>query len=151
MSSTIQELLKKHFVDSEDTVWHTHVSMVQPRGKFQFDRNNIDTLWDVYCDNMNSETIPIVGVAEKPHNYTPVLVDIDIKLEETENLQYGEHLYSLEQVKQIIQIYQSVLRTIVYNCGDSNLTCVLLEKPIYYINTNDKRYVKNGFHLKFPS
>ena len=151
MSSTIQELLKKNFVDSEDTVWHTHVSMVQPRGKFQFDRDKADGFWDVYCDNMNSESIPIVGVAEKPHNYTPVLVDIDIKLEEVEGLVYGEHLYSLEQVKNIIQIYQSVLRTIVADCEDSHLMCILLEKPIYYINTNDKRYVKNGFHLHFPS
>ena len=52
MSATIQELLKKHFVDSEDQVWHTHVSMVQPRGKFQFDRNVSDEFWETYCNDM---------------------------------------------------------------------------------------------------
>ena len=151
MNSSIQELLKKHFVDSEDTVWHTHVSMVQPRGKFQFDRNISDEFWDTYCLNMNSPSIPIVGIAEKPHNYTPVLVDIDIKLKENTKMNYGEHLYNDEQVKQVIQAYQSTLRHIVDGCDDSNLTCVLLEKPIYYINSNETRYVKNGFHLHFPN
>lgn len=151
MSSTIQELLKKHFVDSEDTVWHTHVSMVQPRGKFQFDRNISDEFWDTYCDSMLSETIPIVGIAEKPHNYTPVLVDIDLKIKEEDNTKFGDHLYNQEQVKQVVQAYQSTLRHIVEGCEDSNLACILLEKPIYYINSNDTRYVKNGFHLHFPN
>jgi P4 family phage/plasmid primase-like protien len=151
MNTSIQELLKKHFVDSEDTVWHTHVSMVQPRGKFQFDRNVSDEFWDTYCENMNSVDTPIVGIAEKPHNYTPVLVDIDIKLKEDPNMQYGDHLYNEEQVKQVVQAYQSTLRHIVDGCEDSNLTCILLEKPIYYINANETRYVKNGFHLHFPN
>ena len=150
MAPSVQELLKKSFVDSDDTVWHTHVSMVQPRGKSQFNRSGLEELWDTYCENMISDEKPITGVAEKPQNYTPVLVDIDLKIKEDINTTYGDHLYSPEHVTKIIQIYQSVLRNIVDCCCDSNLTCLLLEKPIYYITTNDTRYVKNGFHLHFP-
>ena len=150
MSQTTKQILKDNFVDSEDTVWHTHVSMVQPRGKFQFGREAIDNFWDVYCEEMSSEDLPVVGIAEKPHNFAPVLVDVDIKLLDGD-VEYGDHIYTMDQVKQVMEVYQSTLRKIVDGCEDSNLLCVLLEKPIYYINSNDKRYIKNGFHLHFPN
>jgi len=150
MAPTIQDILKTNIVDDQDTTWHTHVSMVQPRGKFQFNRKTIESFWDVYSENMNSDSIPIVGIAEKPHNYTPVLVDVDLKIKENSNLQYGEHLYTEKHVKNIISIYQNILSDIVDDFGEKQLTCVLLEKPLYYISSGEERYVKNGFHLHFP-
>jgi P4 family phage/plasmid primase-like protien len=148
---TLHEILKRNFVDSDDTVWHTHVSLVQPRGKFQFNRAENESFWEVYCNSMDSETIPITGVAEKSHNYTPILVDIDLKIKDDPELTYDDHLYTTEHVSKMIEIYQSVLRNIVDSCDDSMLTCVLLEKPIYYITNGDTRYIKNGFHLHFPN
>lgn len=148
---TLQELLKRNFVDSNDTVWHTHVSLVQPRGKFQFNRAELETFWEVYCTSMESQTIPITGIAEKPHNYIPILVDIDLKIKDDPEISYTDHLYTPEHVSKMIEVYQSVLRNIVDSCDDRMLTCVLLEKPIYYISTGDTRYIKNGFHLHFPN
>jgi P4 family phage/plasmid primase-like protien len=151
MSSKIQEILKANFVDSEDNVWHTHVGMVQPRGKFQLGRDVIESFWESYCNAMSGDEIPITGVAEKPHNFSPVLVDIDIKLKEDDSHDFGEHIYTSEHVSQVVDVYQSVLRSVVDDCDDSSLTCVLLEKPIYYTQSKDARYVKNGFHLHFPN
>jgi P4 family phage/plasmid primase-like protien len=145
---TLQEILKRNFVD---TVWHTHVSMVQPRGKFQFNRLELENFWEVYCNNMSSAEIPILGVAEKPHNYTPILVDIDLKIQDDPSFVYGDHLYTEEHVTKMVQVYQSVLRNIVDSCDDNMLVCILLEKPIYYITNGDTRYIKNGFHLHFPN
>lgn len=150
MSSVIQEILNSNYVDSQDTVWHTHVSMVQPRGKFQFNRVELEHFWEIYCSDMSSDNPSITGVAEKPHNYTPIMVDIDLKIEEEQTVEYGKHLYSEEQVIQTVKIYQDVLREIVDGYTDDDLNCVLLEKPIYYITTGEKRYIKNGFHLHFP-
>jgi len=150
MSYALEQILKKNFVDSQDTVWHTHVSMVNPRGKFQFNRLGLEDFWSVYCDALESNTELIIGVAEKPQSYTPVLVDIDLKIKEDIVEIEGDHLYSEKHVMNMIQIYQSVLREIVDGCNDDNLTCILLEKPIYYITTGETRYVKNGFHLHFP-
>ena len=56
--------------------------MVQPRGKFQFNRNNLEDFWDSYYSKLKSEKEPIIGIAEKPQHYLPVLADIDIKIKD---------------------------------------------------------------------
>ena len=147
MNSTVENLLKNHYVDG---VFHTHVSMVQPKGKFQFNRQSLETFWDKYCKRIKDKST-ILGIAEKPQHYLPVLADIDLKVKDTDDTEFGDHLYSHEQVKQVICVYQSILRNIVDECNDDHLICVLLEKSIYYINTGDTRYAKNGFHLHFPN
>jgi len=147
MTLTIEEILRNHYVEG---AFHTHVSLLQPKGRFQFNRSSLENFWDVYCNNIQNEDC-IVGIAEKPQHYLPVLADIDLKVKDDGNVEYDDHLYSEEQCKQIIEVYQSVLRHIVENCTDDNLLCVLLEKPIYYISSGETSYVKNGFHLHFPN
>ena len=146
--STVEQILRENYVDG---VFHTHVSMLQPRGKFQFNREKLEDFWDVYCNKILEDENAIVGVAEKPQHYLPVLADIDLKVKETDDLDFEEHLYTKDHVKQMIDVYQSVLRNIVENCTDNNLLCVLLEKPMYYISAGETTYVKNGFHLHFPN
>lgn len=151
---SLHELLTKTAIDSTDTNWHTHVSMVQPRGKFQFNRTTNEEFFNMYCDTMISNPTGIMGIAEKPQLYTPVRVDIDLKLEDDKlGTIVNGHLYSLKHVKQIVTAYQDVLREIISpdELTDKHLVCILLEKPIYYISAGDKRYAKNGFHLHFPS
>ena len=58
----------------------THVSMFNPKGKYQMDRNTIDKFWDIYSDNFNSKPNFLYGLAEKPQHYLPILVDVDIKI-----------------------------------------------------------------------
>ena len=148
MDSSVEQILRNHYVDG---VYHTHVSMINPLGRFQFNRQDIETFWELYCDKLKNEEDPIVGIAEKPQQYIPVLVDVDLKFKDDENRTYGEHIYTEENVLTIIQIYQSVLKQIVDECTDEHLTCVLLEKPIYYLDSGNIVYIKNGFHLHFPN
>lgn len=149
MNSSIEQILRSHYVDG---VYHTHISMIQPKGKFQFNRTDIETFWELYCDTIKKEDDTIVGVGEKSQQYMPVLVDIDIKLPFDEEKLYlpKQHLYSNDQLKTVIQTYQQVLREIVDECSDEYLTCVVLEKDIYHIEQGGKQYTKNGFHLHFP-
>jgi len=147
MASSIEEILKNHYVEG---AFHTHVSLVQPKGRFQFNRTGLENFWDIYCKSIRAENC-IVGIAEKPQHYLPVLADIDLKIKDDGSVEYDEHLYSENQCNQVIEIYQSVLRQIVDNCTDDNLLCVLLEKPIYYIASGESSYIKNGFHLHFPN
>ena len=146
MASTIEEILRNNYVES---AWHTHVSLVQPKGRFNFNRAGLENLWDIYCQNIKTENC-IVGLAEKPQQCLPILVDVDLKIKDDGEIEYGEHLYTEKQCKQVIEIYQSVLRQIVDECNDDNLLCVVLEKPIYWINSGEISYAKNGFHLHFP-
>ena len=147
-SNKIEDILKQNYI--EDSPWHTHVSMIQPRGKFLFNRKNLEEFWDIYCEKIYDNPDIIVGVAEKSKEYLPVLVDVDIKVLACETDLALDHLYTEEQVYQLVQIYQSVLRNIVEDIEEDNLMCVLLEKEIYYFDAGDISYAKNGFHLHFP-
>lgn len=148
MSARIEEILYNNTVDG---VIHTHVSMIHPKGKYQFTRQKLEEFWELYMTKIYEEKECIIGIAEKPQHYLPVLVDIDLKIKDDGNVEFGEHLYSKEQVECIIEIYQSVLRSIVEDCNDNNLLCVLLEKNIYFLMAGEISYVKNGFHLHFPN
>jgi phage/plasmid-associated DNA primase len=148
MDTSIEKVLSEHRTDS---IFHTHVSMVQPKGRYQFNRQGLENFWDIYCQSMNGVGDPIVGIAEKPHhNYLPVLADIDLKIKEIDGIDLGDHLYTDIQTTRVIEIYQSVLRNIVDECKDEHLICVLLEKPMYRIVQGENSYAKNGFHLHFP-
>jgi len=148
MISSVEQILRENYVDG---VFHTHVSMLQPRGKFQFNREKLESFWEVYCAKILEDENAIVGVAEKPQHYMPVLADVDLKVKETDEIEFAEHLYTESHVKQLIDVYQSILRNIVEGCTDDHLLCVLLEKPMYYISAGATSYAKNGFHLHFPN
>ena len=153
MNSTMKNFLKKHYVD--DT-FYSHVSLLENEpGKFRFSRDNLENFWDIYCKIVVEDSNGVLGIAEKIGNYMQVIADFDIKLKLTDELEMGEHLYTEKNVKDIIGMYQSVLRTIIEGCTDDNLICVLLEKPIYSNTINNGKevltYMKNGFHLAFPN
>ena len=149
----MKDFLKKHYVDD---LFHSHVSMIEPKGKFRFGRDNLEQFWNIYCNLMYTDPKnTILGLAEKPGSHLPIFADFDIKLRLTDDLDVSnEHLYTEKNVKETIGIFQSVLRTIVEGCTDENLLCVLLEKPIYSVKRNNGKeeitYLKNGYHLHWP-
>jgi len=146
---SIETILRRNYV-SESTVYHTHVSLIHPEGKFQFSRQTLDDFWKVYCDDIQKGKYNY-GIAEKPTQYSPVLADIDLKIDIEKNTGTDDKLYSYENVQQIIAMYQKVIREIVEEWTSENLTCVLLEKPAYQSSTETTTYIKNGFHLHFPN
>mgnify|MGYP000347641028 CR=1 FL=1 len=77
MVQSIKEILKKHYADG---VYHSHVSMIEPKGRYQFGRQDFEEFVTQYCEVIMTQEDPILGVAEKPQHYLPVLGDIDIKV-----------------------------------------------------------------------
>jgi P4 family phage/plasmid primase-like protien len=146
MDPGLKKILKANY---NDAVFHTHVSLISPKGKFIFDRQTLEEFWDIYCKYIHESKEPLVGIAEKPQNYLPVLVDVDLKVKD-DLLDDRETLYDDEQLKFIIQTYQTVLRQIVEGCTEQELICVVLEKDMYQQKRNDSVYFKHGFHLHFP-
>jgi len=146
MDHTIKKILKSNQVDG---IFHTHVSLCRPKGKFQFNRQTLEEFWDSYCTIMKSNPDYITGIAEKSQQYLPVLADIDLKIRDNGE-QIDDALYTEDQLKAVVEIYQSTLRQIVDNLSDNDLTCVCLEKKMYQQSKNDNVYFKHGFHLHFP-
>lgn len=161
MNTLISKFLKNYYIEG---VFYTHVSLVSPKGAYQLNRDSIEEFWNIYCNNI-SESNKLkknitVGVAEKPGYYIPVLGDIDIKLieEEADCINYEDyfeneekHLYTKKNLKDVIEVYQSVLRNIIEGCTEDMLLCIVLEKSIYREIKTNVTYVKNGFHLHFPN
>jgi P4 family phage/plasmid primase-like protien len=147
MELSIQEILRDHKVNS---VIHTHVSMGQTKGKYVFNRQDLEELWKVYGKTITESPETNIGIAEKPQHYLPVLADVDIKIKETEEVQFESEIHTDRHVKEVVEVYQSILRKIVEDCSDKQLTCVLLEKPLYRVTKNGITYAKHGFHLHFP-
>jgi len=143
----LEKLMRDNYAH---TSHKTHVSMVQPKGSFQFDRCAIETMWEAYINKFSNDKNAIMGLAEKPQQYMPILVDIDIKIPSDMDIEYEDHLYSVEQLDRMIEIYQEILRDIIEDCSDKDLCCVVLEKDIYSKEYNKTKYIKNGFHLHFP-
>ena len=147
MDPVIDSILRQNYTDG---LFHTHVSLIDPRGKFQFNRQTEEEFWNAYCE-LISKGIFKYGIAEKAQQYLPVLVDVDLKISEDVNPMSDDHLYDEEVVLKIVKIYQSVLSEIVEEISPENLMCVFLSKPPYKVNTNTHPLIKNGFHLHFPN
>ena len=145
MDSSISNFLQRHKVDGNN---FTHVSMSTPKGKYLMNRQTFDDFWNLYMEKIKDNSCDI-GIAEKPQQYLPILVDIDIK-KILESSVIPQKLYNYDLIENIIKTYQSVMRTIIDNCTDKHLICLLLEKPLYTQKKNTTEYVKNGFHLHFP-
>lgn len=150
MDAKIKKLLKSN---STDSVFFTHVSLIQPKRKIQFNRQTAEEFWTLYCDALSSSDeneFPIFGIAECAQDCPPVIADIDLKIKGDDEIQTLEGLYTEDQLKNVVSTYQSVLRKIVDNCSDEDLICVVLEKHMYEKTQNDVTYYKHGFHLHFP-
>ena len=146
MTDSIKKLLRKYKCSNAH---YTHVCMGNVRGKYQFDRKGISELWDIYQDNLQDGNNLNIGIAETPQYHIPVLGDIDIKIKE-EPGQNIIQLHTQKHCEEVISVYQSVLRTIIEDCTEKHLTCVLLEKPLYRDHKYNNVYVKHGFHIHFP-
>lgn len=142
--SSIHQLLRNYHVDG---VFQTHVSMISPKGKFQLTKDVIEEFWIQYTKAIKNNEI--LGIAEKPGMFMPVVVDLDIKIASNDQI-ISESLYTLDQVKSVIEIYQTIIKKIVENFTDKQLMCILLEKQMYTVTKNDNTYFKHGFHLHFP-
>lgn len=145
----VHQFLRSHYVESQ---FYSHVSMLHPRGRFCVERDGMERFWKLYCDLIyeNKDSEVIIGVAEKQDDFSPVMVDVDIKMVEKDVSNFDSTIYSERHITQIIEIYQSILKYMLNDVEDKDLTCILLEKPMYRIIKNNVTFVKNGFHLHFP-
>ena len=120
-----------------NTAFWSHVSMINPKGKFSFHRSQYDEFMTSYCKERNNIKL---GIAEKPESYIPILVDVDLKSSR------DEKLYNDDDILSIIKIYNKILSEILNIKESIHLSCVVLEKKRYKIGN----VYKNGFHLHYP-
>ena len=117
----------------------THVSLEEPKGRFLIQKN-MKEFWNVYQNETKDKHL-----AERQQDETPILVDVDIKKKSP-----CEEIYTQDDVKYLVSVYQKNLKTIVKDLNPENLLCILLEKSSSILKLGGEEYIKHGFHLHFP-
>ena len=143
---SLAELLKRTRVDkTTDNSYHTHVSMVKPRGCFHIEVGELELFWQLY--NLTRKDRITVGIAEKPQNYTGVVIDVDLYQEITPSDDITNvSLYMPEDIYTTLKLLTNNLRDDLDIKDERVLTSIVLEKPGYIRGTQ----YRNGYHLQFP-
>ena len=90
MMESVNKILSNTRVNGE---YHTHVSMINPVGTFQINRNIMEAFWDSYCTAVKEDEKCCFGIAEKLQVHFPILVDFDLT---ADNVSYmGDDLLDL--------------------------------------------------------
>ena len=142
---SIHDFIKEFSLNNPNFV--THTSLLTPKRRFSFKRENQNNFMKIYCDAIESQD-KTLGITEIPLNKMPIIIDIDLNIA-IENLKNRTKLYTEQHVLSFIEIVMNVLREVSINVTDEQLLCVFLEKP-GYINPQNTKF-KNGFHLQFPN
>lgn len=112
------------------------------RGSFYVPDADMNTFWDAYQDYVFSPENRI-GLTELSGENMPLIVDVDISAPGTE----VRELYTREQVKNVIRVYQEAIKSVVAQDNDKLYICFFLNKEPYI---RDKKECRHGFHLHFP-
>ena len=123
MTFDINNFIKKSRSDAD---YWTHVSLVEPKGRLLFDYEQTDEFFNEYGDKYINEKY---GIAERPGNMIPILVDIDLKSES--EMDFNKSLYDDNILEETIKAYQKVIKQIVKDIDEQDLVCVCLEKTGY--------------------
>ena len=128
--------------------YFTHVSQIQPTGKYNINRRDIEDFWDLYCDTLYQNENMICGLAERPCDYSPVLNDTDIKIDYNPEIHsLDKKLYKETHLKQIVMIYQKHFKQIIKDYLPKYGICFVLEKEKPTLD--DREQIRHGFHLHF--
>jgi P4 family phage/plasmid primase-like protien len=132
------------------------------RGRYYVDAYSDAIFWKLY--NKKIESNQEVCLAEVPLNQSVVRLDVDISVKmqglidsgETENIKmdFANLCYTEDVVKNLVVLANGLLKEMLRDVDDENLSCFLLEKDarIKPIKGDDKNIfrVKRGFHLHWP-
>ncbi len=139
----IEKLLDKHRMNREDKSTATHVTMdpVFP-GRYSLDKSAKKKLHKLLKEANKIEVN--MAIAEKPKDYAPIKVDIDLKVPKEE---FGDNrLYDEDFIMKIISLYrEGIIKYLDVNSAELNV-CVLEKEKV----TDEGLIIKDGIHLIFP-
>ncbi len=127
---------------------YTHISQIDPTGKFNISRKDTEEFWDIYCNLLFNNDKMVSGLGEYPNPFMPVLNDTDIKIPYIENKHnLNEKLYNENHTIETIRVYQKHLKSTIEDYKSSYGICFLFEKEKPTLD--DKGNISHGFHLQF--
>ena len=120
----------------------THTSIGNPTGSWSIDDENLDLFYVEYAKTFSKYGVP-VHLVEKHKEVSPILIDIDLKFK----LDSSIRTFHFEFIKNIILLYNEIIKTCYESIDDEYLKCYVLLKddPVKY----EDKY-KDGLHIIYP-
>lgn len=156
MDPNLWAFLSKFRDNGNDKSFNFVSQLIPYTGTFRIERNDLEKFWEMYCSTLSSydkareegkNQVFFSGISEKPNEYLPLLVDVDLETKIDPARDPKQKLYTLDEVKIVASVYRRVLKEICREYRARNTACFVLEKSAPYVS-GDK--VKGGFHLHFP-
>ena len=136
-SNSLKKFLEEHRVkDGEYT--HTSIS----GGKYFIKEEEYNSFINIYTNTIFNEKIT-PHIIEKHKDVGPIVIDIDFRFDISNN---NERVYTLQNIKDIIKIYDDVIKNTLHNVD--NPISMVFEKSKPYI---DRNLLKDGIHIMYPS
>lgn len=124
----------------------THYSMGDVKGTYSVPEDKIDEFYKLYKKIIRF-TIP--SILEVHLEQGPIIIDLDFKYKKDDD----SRIYSVEDIKYIIKIYNQIILTYL-DVTDNNILAYILEKDKPKIKANNdlnKEYeYKDGVHIIYP-
>lgn len=139
--ASLEELLSK--TKTGDVERSTHIFRLPYNGKANIKFHDMKCFWELYCNEVRKGTF--ISISERVINQEiPVLVDIDFKYKDEGELNRN---YTQKILKNIVAIYQDIIRETLIVENEKELLAVVMEKdePEY---KNGKP--SDGIHIIFP-
>lgn len=150
MEPELHKFVVAHYANVKDANQFTHVSLEEPKGKFNITRKSTEEFWKKYQDAVFNNPNMVSCLAERPGYYFPLLNDTDIKIPYDPKIHdHNKPIYSKNQLESIIKIYQTVIKNCIHDYIPKFSICLVLEKSKPTIHV-DKNVIGHGFHLHFP-
>lgn len=141
--SKIEKLLDKNRIDVSSGSSITHVTLDQSfPGKYSLDNETRKKL-NKYIKEANKYEVNL-GIAEKPKNYAPIKVDIDLEISKDDYK--NKRLYTDETILKSVELYRNAILKYL-DVNNSQLQACILEKD----KVTDKGLtIRDGVHIFFP-
>lgn len=144
MDSALHELLRKNCDNSSEN--YTHITNYGSVRKWCVDDRNLENFWISYCnlvkDDKSSQRK--LCLAEIPDKRPPVIVDLSLKFETTEDETVN---YDVDFLLCIVYCYQQVIKkTLEVSESETELSCCIMEADPY----KENGLTVHKIRLQFP-
>jgi len=139
----IENYLNNYRVGTGSNIKYTHVAMGDKfHGKFMLDKKQIKEFIKLYAEAVNYGVI--FNIAEKPKDYGPLLIDIDLEIPHDDYIE-NTRLYNDEMIIEVINTYREITSQYL-DLNNDELIASVFEKPK---PTRKQTTMKDGVHIIF--
>lgn len=143
LQSSVENYLNQLRVSTGNNIKYTHIAMGELfQGKFMLAKNQIKEFNKLYSEAI--EYGLVFSIAEKPKDYGPLLIDLDLELP-IDDYKEGTRLYNDEMIYEVINNYREVANEYL-DLSPAELVASVFEKPK---PTKKETIIKDGVHIIF--